>query len=200
MAVEPLLLEFPDELLGPRVCVRPYRPGDGAQMFEAVQESLAELRPWMVWADNHAKPEDSELTIRRIRAKWDSREDLGLGIFDRETGRFLGGSGLHRLDWNIPSGEIGYWMRTSEVGKGYVTESTRVLTDFAFGILRMRRVFIRCSSQNHRSAAVPPRVGYKHEGTHRNALLVGNGDLHDALVFGMTPQEWTSLPALRSRG
>lgn len=190
MAIEPLLLDLPEELLGPRVLLRPYRPGDGQLMFEAVNESLATLMPWLPWAVKHETPEDSELVCRRLTSKWHSREDLTLGIFERETGAYLGGTGVHRMNWDIPSGEIGYWIRASAEGKGYVTEATRVVTDFGFGIIGFRRMFIRGSSQNVRSAAVPPRVGYVFEGTLRNSLVVATGELHDTFMYSMTDEEW----------
>src|SRR5579862_1955671 len=111
--VPPVLRELPGELVGERVIVRPFRPGDGAQVWEAVEESREHILPWLPWGDKHKSPEDTEEFVRRSQARWMLREDLPVGIWERATGRFLGGSGLHRINWEVPSFEIGYWLRKS---------------------------------------------------------------------------------------
>lgn len=193
MAVDPLSIELPSSLEGPRLTLRPYRAGDGANMNEAVNEDVRHLLPWMVWAYKHASIDDSEQVALRCRAAWEAREDLTMAMWDRERGRYLGGTGLHRMQWEIPSFEIGYWIRKSEEGKGYVTEAVRMLTDFAFGELKANRVFLRIATENQRSLVIPPRVGFTKEGVLRNAVVDAHGTLHDLAIFGMTPEEWRAL-------
>src|SRR5579872_7334047 len=162
--MDPLLIDLPDEIVGERVVVRPYRAGDGAAVFQAIDESREHILPWMPWGPAHASPEDTELFVRRARARWDTRDDLGVCMFERATGRFLGGSGLHRIDWTVGSFEIGYWIRKSATGRGFVTESTLLLTQFAFDTLHASRVCITVATPNVRSAAIPNRLGFKLEG------------------------------------
>ncbi len=91
--------------------------------------------------------------------------------------------------------EIGYWIRKSDEGKGYVTESVRLLTSYAFERLKANRVFIRCSTRNHRSEAVARRAGFVYEGTLRNSILDADGKLHDTVMFSLIPSEWAVLGA-----
>src|SRR5579859_6957453 len=142
-AMPPILRDLPDELYGERVLLRPFRAGDGQALWEATEESRDHIRPWLPWGDDTRAPSDSEAYARRALARWVSREDLPLGIWDRATNRFLGGSGLHRIRWNIPAFEIGYWLRQSAEGQGYMTETVRVLCKFAFETLSANRVEIR---------------------------------------------------------
>jgi len=51
-------------------------------------------------------------------------------------------------------------------------------------------VFIRVAAGNHRSAAIPPRLGFLREGTLRNCKRDTQGELCDMLVFGMTPEDY----------
>ncbi|MEO8812475.1 MAG: hypothetical protein ABI376_06150 [Caulobacteraceae bacterium] len=44
--MEPLLLDLPDWIETGRLVIRPPRAGDGQSLFEAVAESLTELRKW----------------------------------------------------------------------------------------------------------------------------------------------------------
>src|SRR4051812_22947898 len=86
----PILREIPAELVGERVLLRPYRPGDGAQLWEAIEESREHHLPWIPWGAGHKLPADSEESARRMQVRWLLREDLPLGIWERATGRYLG--------------------------------------------------------------------------------------------------------------
>ena len=192
-APPPILRDLPDEMIGMRVLVRPYRAGDGAALWEAVEESRNHLRPWLPWVDEHRTPEDSEAFARRFHARWLLREDLIVGVWERGSGRFLGGSGLHPADWDVPSFEIGYWIRASEQGRGYITETAQVLCNLAFDTFGANRVFIRCDARNQRSAEVARRLGFLHEATFRNDARDSSGALRDTLYFGLTPQRHAEL-------
>jgi RimJ/RimL family protein N-acetyltransferase len=119
------------------------------------------------------------------------RTEFSMGIFARETGSFLGGAGLHIQSWDIPAFEIGYWIRKSAEGHGYVSEAARLLTTFAFEGLGAQRLVIRCDARNTRSAAIPRRLGYVLEGTHRRADLDPEGQPRDTMVFAMLREEYT---------
>lgn len=138
-----------------------YRPGDGTSLFRAVQESLGSLEPWMPWVGHHQTAEDSEEVVRRCMARWIERTDLTMGMWRREDGFFLGGTGLHRMDWQTGVFEIGYWIRTSAEGQGYVTEAVRRLAAFAFEELDAQVLRIKCAPGNVRSIAVAERCGFK---------------------------------------
>lgn len=196
----PILRDLPDELIGDRIIIRPLRPGDGAAIFEAVEESRAEIGPWLPWVEKTLTVSDSEQAARRGAARWLLREDLMVGIWDRHTGRYLGGSGLHRINWAVPSFEIGYWLRTSAWGQGYVTEAVQVLCRFAFETLGANRVEILCDTKNSRSTAVPRRLGFVQEALLRNECRDGAGALRDTLVFALTPDDYAKAKQGRRNG
>ena len=188
----PILIDLPTELVGDRVLVRPYRSGDGAALFEAVEESREHIEPWLPWGKHHKTVVDSEACARRFSSHWASREDLILSIWDKSTGRYLGGTGLHRANWNVPSFEIGYWLRKSAEGHGYITETVRLLMALAFDTLQANRLYIHCAVDNVRSAAVPKRLGFVHEGTLRNHGRNMRDELYDLDVYSMIGEEWRS--------
>jgi ribosomal-protein-serine acetyltransferase len=68
------------------------------------------------------------------------REDLLLLLLLGGTRTLGGGSGLHRIDWEVPKFEIGYRRRTRFTGQGYVTEAVRGISAFAFDTLGARRL------------------------------------------------------------
>lgn len=178
-----------DELRGERVLVRPYRETDAPDLQQAIAESRDHLRPWLPFADRHQTVEETHDWILHVMAHWMLREDLTVGLWDATTSRFVGGSGLHPRNWDIPSFEIGYWVRQSAQGCGYITEAVRLLTDYALIMLGARRVMIRCDERNARSAAVAERLGFVREGRLRNSEITNDGHLRTMLVFSLTADD-----------
>jgi ribosomal-protein-serine acetyltransferase len=100
------------------------------------------------------------------------------------TNTLVGSSGLHRINWEVPKFEIGYWVRARFAGQGYISEAVTAISDFAFETLGARRVEIRLDAQNERSEAIPRRLGFALEGRLRNEDRDHlTGELRDTLVF-----------------
>jgi RimJ/RimL family protein N-acetyltransferase len=168
MIQRPILLDIPDAFESERLLLRAPRPGDGGALNQAVIDSLAELRPWMRWAMEAPSLAESEEVVRRAGVKYLAREDFMLLLWCKESGELVGASGMHRLDWETPAVEIGYWVRTSMRGKGYITEAVHAITTIAFEVIGAQRIEIRCDEQNVRSAAVARRAGFALEGILRS--------------------------------
>jgi RimJ/RimL family protein N-acetyltransferase len=183
------LLPAFEELRGERVLVRPYRPDDAEALFEAVMESREHVLPWLPWGAAYEVLDDARNFIVRIQSAWLLREDLTVGLWDVATGRFVGGSGLHSRGWDVPAFEIGYWVRASAQGRGYVTEAVKLLADYAFDTYGARRVCIQCDARNERSAAVARRLGFVEEARLRNVAVAYDGTIRDTLVFALTPAD-----------
>src|SRR5205085_4884743 len=120
------------------------------------------------FADEHQTVDESQHWIIQQMAHWLLRDDLALSIWEQATGHYLGSTGLHPHDWEIGYFEIGYWIRASAKGHGFVTEAVRLLTDYALNTLKANRLEILCDELNVRSAAIPKRLEYVLEGRLRN--------------------------------
>jgi RimJ/RimL family protein N-acetyltransferase len=127
--------------------------------------------------------ENSEAYAREAAARWRAREELGWLYFRKTDGLLLGAMGMHHIDWVVPRFEIGYWIRTSQQGNGYVTEAAKGMTRFAFETLRAMRMEIRCDASNRRSAAVAERAGYTLEARLRWERRNWRGELADTLIY-----------------
>ncbi|HET8853930.1 MAG TPA: GNAT family N-acetyltransferase [Ktedonobacteraceae bacterium] len=185
------LIPLFEELRGERIIVRPYRESDAQSLFEAVAESRDHLRPWLPFADEHQTVEESQDWIIHQVANWVLREDMMPGIWEASTKRFLGGSGLYPRNWETRYFEIGYWLRASATGHGYITEAVQLLTGYAFTALAATRVEIRCDERNVRSAAVAQRLGFVQEARLRNEQLAADGVLRNTLIFALIPTDRT---------
>jgi len=182
---DPLLLDLPAEILTPRLRIVPPASGDGAELNRAIAESFVELHEWMPWAATMPTVVESEHYVRDAAARYMRREDLPLFLRKRDSGEFVGATGLHRISWAVPRIEIGYWCRTSMVGRGYISEAVVALTRFAFGALHAARVEIRTDTTNTRSWRIAERLGFTLEGVLRHDDRTPQGQLRDTRVYGM---------------
>jgi RimJ/RimL family protein N-acetyltransferase len=180
--MEPILLEIPTELVTPRLHLRVARPGDGALILPAIRESLAQLKPWMPWAKDEYGESDAELWVRRAAAAFLKREIIDMLILSREEGRHLGSVGFHSFKWNVPRCEIGYMLRTSETGNGYMAEAIGAMLGLAEK-LKMRRVESRPDALNARSRRVTERAGFQLEGILRDSVRMPSGELGSPCVY-----------------
>jgi RimJ/RimL family protein N-acetyltransferase len=186
-----LLRNFPESFETERLFIRAAAPEDANEANAAVIESRAELTPWMSWAEQELDLDAVRENFIRARVRFMLREDLRFHLFlgtDRQ--RFVGSTGLHRIDWSVPRLEIGYWLRTSFTGQGYATEAVRGLRDFAFRELDAERLEIWCDARNERSAAVARRAGFTQEALLRRNERDTAGELSDSLGFAMLREEW----------
>ncbi|RAL25882.1 GNAT family N-acetyltransferase [Thermoflavimicrobium daqui] len=188
--VPPILKEFPHSFETERLLIRLPLPGDGVYINQAIIESLEHLRPWMQWANRTPSLDETEINVRQAYCHFLERVDLRFHLFEKRSKRFIGSSGLHRIDWSVPKFEIGYWCRKSEMGKGLITEGVRGLTVFAFEILGAKRVEIRCDERNIRSRKVAERLGYQLEGILRNFRLAVDDHIENTCIYSMTPDDF----------
>jgi ribosomal-protein-serine acetyltransferase len=184
MAIEkPILLDVPNELTTERLLLRIPRPGDSKFVWPAVNESQAELRPWMPWAYPQAEQAGVEEFCRRAASNYILREQFHYLLFLQGTETCVGTCGTPRLNWKVPMFEIGYWLRTPHCGRGYMQEAVQAVERMCFDLFRAERIEIRCDARNVRSARVAERAGYTLEGVLRRQERAPSGDMRDTCVY-----------------
>ncbi|KIL50997.1 GNAT family N-acetyltransferase [Jeotgalibacillus campisalis] len=166
-----ILIDFPDQFETDRLIVRSAKPGDGSKVWEAVNASRKELKPWLAFASHEATAEETEINIRESYTKFLAREDLRLLVFLKNSGEFVASSGLHRINWDVRRFEIGYWIDSRMSGQGYMTEAVEGIARFAFTTLDAQRVEIRCDAENKKSRSIPEKLGFELEGILKNNEL-----------------------------
>ena len=187
--MEPLLEDVPERIETERLILRIPNGRDAPALNAAVCESLGDLRVFMPWAQTAPSLAQSQAECRRMQAKFLLRDDLPLFMYERRAdgseGDFVGGSGLHRIDWTVRRFELGYWCRSSLQGRGYVTEAAQALTRFAFERLQARRVEVRMDDTNERSCKIAQRAGFALEGVLRSDSLNPLGAARDTRVYAL---------------
>jgi RimJ/RimL family protein N-acetyltransferase len=183
---DPLTLPLPPQWLTPRLVLRCPTPADIPEVNAAVSESLPRLKPWMPWAQEPPTAARADVEFRRMQAAFLQREELAMFMFERSAGhtqgRFVGGCGLHRIDWTLRRFEIGYWRRTT-AANGLIDEAVQALTRLAFDGFDALRVEIRMDERNLASRRVAERNGYTLEGVLRADSTTPTGQPRDTRLY-----------------
>lgn len=87
----------------------------------------------------------------------DIKEEYALSV--KKNGVLIGELVLHNFDY-FGGVEIGFRFFNSHQGKGYATESTSQLVEYAFNVLGAKKVKTRCFKQNIPSARLIERLGF----------------------------------------
>jgi RimJ/RimL family protein N-acetyltransferase len=191
--VHPILQPMFETLRTERLVLRPYHLDDAAARWQAIEESRDHLRRYEPeQATSCCSVAESQVWIIQANADWLVRKRFAIGFWTQVTNRYLGGIGLRPREgdgWSVPAFELGYWVRASAQGHGYVTEAVGSVVAYAFAQLHAQRVEIRCEASNERSAAVATRLGFHLEGRLRNIARQADGTLIDELIYALIPTD-----------
>lgn len=174
-------------LIDDNLLLRSYNPEDAPELFRAVNESRAHLRPWLVWVDATTKQEHSLQFIQVSMQQQHNQEALALGIFYKR--KIIGGIGMH--DWNhvLEKAQLGYWISKDFEGKGIITTCMERFIDFLFDKVGLNKLEIHFVVTNKRSAVIAEKLGFRTEGVLRDSYVM-NGVFTDLVVTGLLKKEW----------
>lgn len=132
------------------------------------------------WYDRQSKTED----------------DVPFTIYERETLRPIGNTGLHGVDHRNRSATFGILIGEPECrGKGYGTEATRLMLDYAFTALGLHNVMLTVFEFNPAGIRAYEKAGFKAIGRRRKCRMMG-GKLWDEVHMDCLSSEFES-PVLR---
>jgi RimJ/RimL family protein N-acetyltransferase len=193
----------PAPVVTPRTVVRLWQKGDGPGLYSAIEANRPALLPFMVWAlTDHRHVEDSIHYVESVRRRATSNDctDFGMGIFDRETGEVLGGTGFIRIRAGAREAEVGYWVRGDRQGHGYCTEAIGALISSGLAPggsgWGFRRIVVYNSTLNVASKRVCEKLGLRLEARLRKDRFLGPSGAHgpagyqDTLGFAVLEDEW----------
>ena len=157
------------------------------EIYALVDRNREHLRHWFIWVDTTVNVVDIQKFIRGCLEKLAQGSELHSGIWYH--GKLAGIASLFNISQPPVGAEIGYWLSADCQRKGLMTLACRALIDQAFGPLGLHRIQIRCEPDNLRSAGIPKRLGFQHEGTLRQIGLVRD-ELVDLDVYAILRDEW----------
>ena len=183
------------------VTLRPFRLEDAAQLYEAVRESLTDLKPWMNWAHDGYSQQEAEDFIKITRARREEKTLFAFAITDARTGDTLGGVSLSHLHPVYHLCNVGYWVRRSRHGEGIAGRAAKLAARFGFERAGIIRAEIVVGVGNDRSIRAAEKTGAHYEGILRNRMVVGK-DIYDAHMYSLVPQDFglSAISAMEQAG
>lgn len=133
---------------------------------------------------------NSTKRMKDFFAEIEAGKHVVFAICDKKNDRHFGNIGIHRINWRDGIGEYGIIIGDKRYhGKGYGEEATRMILDYAFGRVGLRRVWLGVHVGHARAVAIYKKVGFKTEGRLRKEILT-DGRWHDRLVMGLFKDEY----------
>jgi ribosomal-protein-serine acetyltransferase len=169
------------------ISIRPYAPGDVDDLFAAGRESIGDVYPWLPWCHPDYALEEARAFVERQVAAFAQGEEYQFAIFG-PSGRYAGGCGLNHLDLGQRRANLGYWVRSSEMGKGVAVAAVRLLAAWAFENTSLERLEIVAAVDNTRSQRVAEKAGAVREGVLRRRIFL-HDVFHDAIMYSIVRGE-----------
>ncbi|MBL8094847.1 MAG: GNAT family N-acetyltransferase [Anaerolineales bacterium] len=135
---------------------------------------------------------DAFLDLARATARAEVRTEWHLAVEDRRTPGCIGSVAL-MIDTTSPTmGELGYCFKRVAWGKGYATEASRLVLDWAFRTLQLRRIWGECHGENTASTRALEKLGMSYEGLKRGQHWV-RGHVRTRRVYAILESEYRAL-------
>lgn len=185
----------------PALVLRPFRRRDVDSLVEAVMASLPDLIRWLPWAHQRYDRADAAAFIRESIAAW--REGRAFDFCIRQPGdprRHLGNVSVWPISRQGHTGEVGYWVRSDETGRGICTQAAARVLQIGFEELGMHKITLRIAVGNAASDRIAEKLGFTQEGVLRQELRI-NGVWVDHSLWGLLRDEYRdNLERYRGEG
>jgi ribosomal-protein-alanine N-acetyltransferase len=126
--------------------------------------------------------------IRRLQ-KQEKNRKAGTGayflIHHKAGGDIIGGINLNDIKLGaVRHATLGYWLAQEYQGQGYMREAARLVIDFAFQVIKLKRLNAASLPDNDRSIKLLLALGFEEEGYAKKYLQI-NGQWRDHRLFGL---------------
>jgi RimJ/RimL family protein N-acetyltransferase len=123
--------------------------------------------------------------------------EMTFTIYERKTWLAIGTAGLHAVDYRNRTAEFGIMIGEVDArGRGYGSEATRLMLDYAFTALGLHNVMLRVFAFNLAGLHAYQRAGFREMGRRRESILMA-GKLWDVIYMECLANEFVS-PVLAS--
>jgi RimJ/RimL family protein N-acetyltransferase len=173
------------------VILRPPEPGDIDELYQAVLESVEEVRPWLAWYHDGYSIDDAARWVNDVPLAWREDRAYSFSIIDKATSQLFGTIGINQVDRFNRRANLGYFVRTSCTCRGTATESTRMMAAYGFEKLNLKRIEIVAAVGNYASQKVAMKVGATREGVARRRSHVDGAQL-DTVMFSLVAEDMSA--------
>jgi RimJ/RimL family protein N-acetyltransferase len=119
----------------------------------------------------------------------ESGDTLLLAIVEKTAGVVIGQMNVTIASAKDRQGEFGYVVSRAYANRGFATEASAGVLDYAFGPLDLHRVTARIDTRNPASAAVAAKLGMRREAELRENEWF-KGEWSSSWIYALLQDEW----------
>lgn len=181
------LLDLETAILTSRTVFRRFREGEGKNFFKLFQDNHSRISDYFGGLTMTLNSEaDAEFWIRKKLANWLLRKEYYFGIWDKRSAELIGFICLVNIEWDLPKGEVQFFIDKDFAKKGIMTEVLKRLTAFAFDQVKMQKLTIKTAMEYYPPQRLARKCGFNREGDLRSELRKPSGEIMDVMLFGLS--------------
>ena len=127
-----------------------------------------------------------------IKSSWKERKEgsgFSFAVVDKKSDKLIGFVNLKEIKRVSKSAEVGAWLSEDYWGKGYGSEATKLILNYAFNTLNLHSVHATTFGFNKRSIKALEKTGFKKQGVFREARFI-KGKYVDVIYLDLLKKEW----------
>jgi len=155
--------------IGPDLRLEPLGPSHAEEIYQRMDGDRTRLGTRLPWVRLTTTASDTlqfisgSIQRRDVDSGGDGSGDWAIMAASDGARRIVGVIGLHGTNLAHRRTAIGYWVAGEFEGRGFVTRAVEAVTRQCFGV-GFHRVEVHAATDNHRSRAIPERLGFTLEG------------------------------------
>ncbi|MBN7813617.1 GNAT family N-acetyltransferase [Algoriphagus sp. H41] len=166
-----------------RVCLRPMKRED----LPLLQPLTSDPQMWVYFT--------YDLSIPKEMDKWAQPhfdgERLQFTVIDQESGKVAGATAFGNYSARDERIEIGWtWLGKDFRGTGINQAMKKLMLDYCFGTLKLKRVEIKTDVLNMPARKALLKLGAVEEGVLRSHTLLTKGRRRDTIYYSLLEGEW----------
>ena len=183
------------ELETVRLKLRELKPDDEEALFEIYSDKEA-MKYW----DSLPFTTLSQASDMISNAKewWESGDSICLAVEESNSNLVIGAMSLFNFHQESKRAEIGYILKRSYWGYGFMTEALIKTIDYSFFDLGLNRLEADIDPDNSASAKLLKKLGFSLEGRLKQRWIV-NGNVSDSEIYGLVRYDLNNNKALKSQ-
>jgi RimJ/RimL family protein N-acetyltransferase len=169
-----------------RVTLRPWRVEDAPLMTEAADDR--EIARFCMMPDGYTTALARDFITDAPRA-WAEDGWLHLALTEGGRDEPVGALGVLKVDRNVGSAELGYWVMLQHRSRGLARAAVRLATEWSFATLGLRRLAIGTLVANDASRRIARSLGFRPEALLRSYRPFGDRR-SDCIAYSLLHDEW----------
>ncbi len=143
---------------------------------------VSTLEEWEKWYENLASKKPTKRAFAILN----------------EESKIVGIVIVSRIDFRNGTAEIGYFLGKEYWNRGYASEAVKLILEYCFRYMNLRKVFARTYENNVASIRVLEKNGFRLVGKLRKHMWTPEGYV-DVLFYDIMREEWKASTGLSER-